>query len=102
MFQISLFSFSGKSLSEGYEQSKKSLAAVPLDRLLIETDAPTMLPPERFRRISVLSSEGKELNHPANLPEIFNGIAEFLGQQPDELREILWQNAKRFFGPIIT
>lgn len=96
------FSFSGKVLFEDYAQSRRSLTAVPIDRLLLETDAPNMLPPERFRSVSVLSSEGKELNHPANLPTIMNGIADFLGLPPDELQEILWQNAGRFFGPLKT
>ncbi|MEN6371118.1 MAG: TatD family hydrolase [Armatimonadota bacterium] len=96
------FSFSGKALFEGHSQSRRSLAAVPIDRLLLETDTPNMLPPERFRAVSVLSSEGKELNHPANLPAILSGIADFLGQTPDELSEILWQNAGRFFGPLKT
>jgi len=96
------FSFSGKTLSQSFEKARKAIAAVPIDRLLIETDAPAMLPPERFRKASVLSDEGKELNHPANLPAILDGIAELLGLLPDELRKTLWENAQRFFGPIMN
>lgn len=95
------FSFSGKTLSQSFEKARKAVAAVPMDRLLIETDAPAMLPPERFRGASVLSEEGKELNHPANLPAILDGIAELLGQSPDKLQRTLWENARRFFGPIM-
>lgn len=88
------FSFSGKVLAVGYKHARESLIAVSADRLLIETDAPNMLPP--------LTPNGKEQNHPANLPLILNGIAEILGESPDALRERLWNNARRFFGPVIS
>jgi Tat protein secretion system quality control protein TatD with DNase activity len=69
---------------------------------LIETDAPNMLPPERFRLKTVPASEGKEFNHPANLSVILKGIAELLGESSEHLLERLDQNSKRFFGSILT
>ena len=94
------FSFSATVLNENYQRSRKALDAVPLDRLLIETDAPNMLPPQEYRKYSI-TSNGKEYNHPANLPAILDGIAALLGQSPESLRETLWQNSQRFFRPIL-
>ena len=94
------FSFSATVLDENYQRSRKALSAVPLDRLLIETDAPNMLPVQEHRRYSI-SSNGKEYNHPANLPLILEGIAHLLGQSPETLKETLWQNSQRFFRPIL-
>ena len=41
--------------------------AVPLDRLLTETDAPDMWPPDELNPYLLQSADGKALNHPANL-----------------------------------
>ena len=94
-------SFSGKALEPNYARARKALQAVPPGRLLIETDAPCMVPPEEFRAYRMTASDGEEMNHPANLPLILRGIAGLLGQPADELRAQLWENARRFFGPIL-
>ena len=94
------FSFSGKVLYENYERSRLALAAMPLDRLLIESDAPNMLPPESYRLQPIVSSDGADCNHPANLPAILVGISDFLKISPETLRHQLWQNSKIFFGSI--
>lgn len=95
------FSFSGKVLYTNYERARKSLLAVPPDRLLIETDAPCMLPPEQYRVGTIRASDGGEYNLPVNLPSILGGIAELLGESPESLSERLWQNSQRFFEKIL-
>lgn len=94
------FSFSGKVLSGNFERARIAIRAVPRDRLLVETDAPCMIPPEEFRPYPFRSPDGEEYNHPANLPAIIEGIAGFLEIPTEELRHTLYENSKRFFGDI--
>ncbi len=93
------FSFAGNVLNPAHERGRKSLAEVPRDRLLIETDSPALLPPESFRPYVVPASDST-YNHPANLPAILRGVAELLGDAPESLRATLWENASRFLRPI--
>lgn len=94
------FSFSGTVANANFKRVREALLAVPLDRLLLETDAPNMLPVEGFRNRVVTNSDGTQYNHPANLPEILQGTARLLGLQVETLREQVWENSVRFFGQI--
>ena len=87
------FSFSGHFL---HPRKAKVLAAfkqVPLDRLLIETDAPDMLPPDEW--VTHPLPDGQ--NHPANLPRIAAGLATALGIDPARLASITAANHANFF-----
>jgi TatD DNase family protein len=42
---------------------------------------------------------GRPLNHPANLPAIYAGLAGFLGQPVETLAERVAENFARLFGP---
>jgi len=73
-----------------YKNNKKTVrvaAEVPLDHLLIETDAP-YLTPEPYR--------GKG-NEPANVEYVARKVAELRGIPYEELAEATLVNAKRFF-----
>lgn len=70
------------------EAARQAIKEVPLDRLLIETDAP-FLPPEPFR--------GKR-NDPFKARLVALRLAELLGLPPEELTEITFENACRLFG----
>jgi len=94
------FSFAGDVLEERRKKKRASLLAVPLDRLLIETDAPAMLPPEGARPHVVLGDEGEIWNEPANLPAIAEGISGLLGLSSGELAAVTCENAQRLFGGI--
>lgn len=95
------FSFSGKVLFENYERARAAVRVVPRDRLLVETDAPNMMPPVEYQRRVVVGASGAEMNHPANLPDILIGIADLLGESPDRLRERVWANSMEFLKSII-
>ena len=95
------FSFSGKVLEPNYARSRSALMAVPRDRLLLETDAPNMLPPPQAKRYFVQASHPIQYNHPANLPAISEGVAGLLNEPLCELQGRVWQNSQRFFGPIL-
>lgn len=94
------FSFSGAVLDERHRRARLALLRVPLDRLLVETDAPALLPPPAYRRYSVEGLDGTACNEPANLPLIVAGVAELLGLSADDLAEITTANAARFLEPI--
>ena len=87
------FSFSGHFLHPRKARVLEAFNLIPRDRLLLETDAPEMLPPEEF--ITHLMAGGQ--NHPANLPRIAGGLATALGISPDHLAEITSANHAGFF-----
>lgn len=64
-------------------------AAVPDDRLLIETDSPH-LSPEPVRRMRT--------NEPANVVHVAACLAELRGVSVDAIAELTTANARRFFG----
>jgi TatD DNase family protein len=92
------FSFPGYFLQERKARQREVFRKVPIDRLLVETDAPDQLPPEGFRPFEVpAAADGAILNHPANLPAIQAGLAAFLGHEPEAFSEQLEANFRRLF-----
>ena len=68
------------------------VARIPDNRLMIETDAPYLMP--RTLRPKPASRR----NEPAFLPEVLRVLAECRGQDPDELAALTTANAERFFA----
>jgi len=83
------FSFSGSITNPAYERARALVQAVPRERLLIETDAPDMLP-------HVLRAQGG-LNEPANLHVVAERIAQFTGLSVESVAELTTENARRLF-----
>ena len=72
-----------------YKGAKKDdvIKAIPLDRLVVETDAPYLTPvPKRG-----------EINEPKNIEFVIKKIADTLGVSEQEVENITTTNAKRFF-----
>lgn len=81
-------SFSGSITRPNARKAQAALRAVPDDRILIETDAPDLLP----------SGAATRLNEPANLPLVLARAAELRGTEETELARLTFRNASRFFG----
>jgi len=93
------FSFPGYYLHERKTRQCETFKLVPPDRLLIETDAPDQLLPDTLNAHPLTDAEtGTALNHPANLPAVYRGLAEFLGRPVEELARSVEENFRRLFG----
>ncbi len=71
---------------------KEIVAEIPDDRLLIETDAPYLLPR------TLLPKPDTRRNEPAFLAEVLRVVASARGQSEQHVAEITCSNAVRFFG----
>lgn len=81
-------SFSGVVTFKNASRVREVLSTIPLDKLLIETDAP-YLSPHPLR--------GK-MNHSGNLEYTVGAIASVFQKTPDEIAEITFENAKKVYG----
>ena len=94
------FSFPGYFLQERKLKQRETFKAVPADRLLIETDAPDQHLPDDKNCFPLIGTDGKPLNHPANLVAVYAGLAEFLGEKMESLAARVAENFQRLFGAI--
>jgi TatD DNase family protein len=92
------FSFPGYFAHERKTKQRETFRAVPPDRLLVETDAPDQPLPENLSKYSIADSNGKPLNHPANLRAVYQFVAEFLGRPIERLAQEVETNFLRAFG----
>ena len=92
------FSFPGYYLQERKVRQRGTFKEIPLHRLLVETDAPDQqLPPEKVLH-PLADAAGKSLNHPANLPAVYEGLAKVLDEPVDHLAQQVEVNFQRIFG----
>jgi len=75
-----------------HQQLLDAVQYLPLDRLLIETDAPYLLPR------TLLAKPKNRRNEPMYLPEIVRYIAQITGHQPEQIQQICWQNSCEVFN----
>lgn len=94
------FSFPGYFAWERKVRRRDVFRSIPMERLLVETDAPDQLPPETLIRfpLSPPTPEGRPLNHPANLTAIYAYAAEFLGIPMADFSGQVADNYRRLFG----
>lgn len=94
------FSFPGYYAHERKTRQRETFRQVPLDRLLIETDAPDQPLPDEWNRHPLRDPQsGRPLNHPANLAAVGEYLAGFLRIPVETLAERTSENFQRLFGP---
>jgi TatD DNase family protein len=80
--------FTGPITYKNADTTRRIAASVPLDRLLVETDAPYLTPvPHRGKR-----------NEPAYIPLIVERIASVKGVSPEEMASATTRNAEILFS----
>lgn len=82
-------SFAGMVTFKNAAEIREMAAAIPEDRILVETDSP-YLTPQPFR--------GQRPNHPALVIHTLRQLAEVRGVSPQVLAEQTTANAQRLFG----
>ncbi|MCL2138298.1 MAG: TatD family hydrolase [Treponema sp.] len=82
------FSFAGNLTYKNARNLHETIPELPLDRILIESEAPFMSP---------TGQKGKR-NMPKYLPETALCLAKMLEIDPEEMSAKLWDNANRFLG----
>ena len=83
------FSFAGNLTYRNARNLHETVMNIPVDRILIETESPFMIPAE-YRE--------KKRTMPAYLPSTANFLAEMLDMDLEELSEQLWKNSCKAFG----
>jgi len=71
---------------------RAAVACIPLDRIVVETDAPYLLP----RSLRPLPRSRR--NEPATLPEVVRTLAGCMGHSPEVVAEATTRNAETLFG----
>lgn len=99
------FSLPGYFAHARKARQRDTFRQVPLERLLVETDAPDQpLPPEHTRYPLAAGADGapagseRPLNHPANLGAVYVFAAALLGRPLEELAAQIEANFIRLFG----
>lgn len=76
-----------------FKNAKKlveTVATIPMERILLETDCPYMAPePNRGKR-----------NDSSNIPYVINKIAQIKGIEPDEVEKVAEENAYKLFTKV--
>lgn len=82
------FSFGGASTWKSNKKAKRTLALLPLESILTETDSPYMPPASLY---------GTFPNTPLSVPEICACIADIKGVTAETVQKTVMENARRLF-----
>jgi TatD DNase family protein len=92
------FSFPGYYMHPGKSKQQETFRHVPLDRLLVETDAPDQRLPDEANGFPLVDADGHPINHPANLATVYAYAAQLRGLPLADFAASIGQNFRRLFG----
>jgi TatD DNase family protein len=93
------FSFNGYFLDPRKTKQQDVFKHIPLDRLLVETDAPAMPLPQSWRTHKLQPApDGSPVNHPGNLDAAYSALASLRGIPLAELIGRVGENFHRLFN----
>lgn len=95
--QGAYFSFSPYFLHERKKLQREAFIRIPAERLLVETDAPDLRPPDEANPRRILDRAGKSVNHPANIDVAYRGLAELREVSLSHLAPMVAENYARLF-----
>lgn len=76
---------------------REAVKIVPLDRIMLETDAPYLLPKDiPSERYAAPVKKGR--NEPCFLPHVAETVARYMGVEPAKLAQAALANTQRFFA----
>jgi len=92
------FSFSANILKTHHKKSRQAAATVPLDRILLESDAPDMPPPkEAVPENWDNYTKYRNRNEPAIVPTVLGELAKLRNMPIAELVAVIAENEATFF-----
>lgn len=91
------FSFNIELVQPRRQDRLENFRVIPVDRLLVETDAPTKPPPGALNRYPLPTGTEGEVNHPANLVVAYEQLALLRGIAPEVLTSQVEANFQRLF-----
>lgn len=92
------FSFNGAHLDSRKQARREVFRAIPLERLLVETDAPAMPSPAEHSPFTLpANADGTPVNHPANITATYAALAELRGLPLETLAAQIEENFHRLF-----
>jgi TatD DNase family protein len=88
------FSFSPYFLHERKAAQREAFRHIPRERLLVETDAPDLRPPDSHNPRPLADASGEPVNHPANIDVAYRALAEIRGEP---IESLVAENFTRLF-----
>jgi TatD DNase family protein len=93
------FSFSGYFLNPGKEKRLASFRQIRSDRLLAETDAPSMPLPDSHSKFRLPPApDGEAINHPGNIRAVYAALSLLRKVELSDVVKICAENSNRLFG----